>query len=250
MRDERERPSPESFQEVRQIRKWTRRYTQNRTLPVLLTQLVFVGGALMFAGVGCLLGLAYVRGRPGWAAALAVLAGALIIVWAWVSRSVAQGVIESVSRLMYRREGEVTGGPWLLEEGNKPPRAAMGVLLLFVTAELTLHLLGILPTKYVQPIAAVYVVPTMIWLGLRRRLETKTAFMLLWPLLYTIHAVLIALGVPISRGLFFDVYFPMVGYGLVAALAGHVYSRIALRQLKRLAATAGSAEEESETHHA
>jgi hypothetical protein len=245
MRDEQDRPSPESLQEVRQIRKWTRRYTQNRTLPVVLAHLAFIVGGLVLGGVGCLAGLAYVRGRSGWAAVLAVLLGALIIALAWLCRSLAPRAIASASRSMYRGEGEVTGTAWLWEEGDKPPMAAMGVLLLFVVVQLTLHLLGFLPDKYLQPIAAVYVVPTMIWLGLTRRPEIKTAFMFLWPLLYAVHAVLIALGVPISRGLIFDIYFPLLGYGLVAALAGHVYSRYALRQLKRLAASGDSSKEES-----
>jgi hypothetical protein len=245
MRDEQDRPSPESLQQVRQMRKWTERYTQNRTLPVVLAHLVFIACGSVFGGVGYLAGLAYVRGRPGWAAVLAVLLGALIIAWGWLCRSLVQRAIQSASRFMHRAEGEVTGTAWLWEEGDRPPMAAMGVLLCFVVVQLTVHLLGFLPDKYLQPIAAVYVVPTMMWLGLTRRPEIKTAFMFLWPLLYAVHAVLIVLGAPISRGLFFDVYFPLLGYGLVAALAGHVYSQYALRKLKRLTATADSLDEEN-----
>jgi len=54
------------------------------------------------------------------------------------------------------------------------------------------------------------------------------------PVLYGIHAILIAVGIPISRGPVFDMFFPIVGYGLVAGLSRHIYSRIALRRLRPL----------------
>jgi len=62
--------------------------------------------------------------------------------------------------------------------------------------------------------------------------------MFLWPALFVIHGVSIVAGVPISRGIAFDIFVPTVGYGLIAALAGHIYSRVALRRLRALAATA------------
>jgi len=41
-------------------------------------------------------------------------------------------------------------------------------------------------------------------------------------------------GVPISRGPLFDMLVPTIGYGLLAGLAGHIYSRFALRGLRSL----------------
>ena len=65
--------------------------------------------------------------------------------------------------------------------------------------------------------------------------------MALWPALYALHAILLVVGAPIY---FEDPYtilnmlVPTAGYGIAAAVAGHVYSRFALRRLRRLAATA------------
>ena len=62
--------------------------------------------------------------------------------------------------------------------------------------------------------------------------------MLIWPALYTAHAALIMLGVPVHPsgehpilaicGLF-------LGYAALAAVASHIYSRYALRRLRTLA---------------
>ena len=70
--------------------------------------------------------------------------------------------------------------------------------------------------------------------------------MLLWPGLYALHAILIVAGAPIVftgawEGL--NMLLPVAGYGLLAGLAGHIYSRFALRKLKD-AARAGLADDE------
>ena len=70
--------------------------------------------------------------------------------------------------------------------------------------------------------------------------------MCLWPVLYMIHGALIVCGAPISRGIAFDLFVPMVGYGFLAALSGHMYSRIALRRLRGLAASPESHQEAAE----
>jgi hypothetical protein len=61
----------------------------------------------------------------------------------------------------------------------------------------------------------------------------------LWPLLYAIHAILIVSGAPIVFTRPWDglnVLIPIAGYGVVAGLVGHFYSRYALGELKRLTA--------------
>ena len=62
--------------------------------------------------------------------------------------------------------------------------------------------------------------------------------MMLWPTLYAIHAILLVAGAPIYFGGKWEalnMFVPVVGYGVLAALAGHIYSRIALRRLRTLA---------------
>ena len=96
--------------------------------------------------------------------------------------------------------------------------------------------LGI-PSKYMQPISALYMVPFLIGLWVLMRPMVGYAA-LLWPLFYGIHAILILAGAPILftgpwDGL--NMLIPVAGYGMLAGLVGHFYSRVALRQLKRLA---------------
>jgi hypothetical protein len=61
---------------------------------------------------------------------------------------------------------------------------------------------------------------------------------LLWPALYGLHAILIVAGVPIlltGRWEGLNILVPMAGYGILAGLVAHLYSRYALRRLKRIA---------------
>jgi hypothetical protein len=66
-------------------------------------------------------------------------------------------------------------------------------------------------------------------------------FMLLWPGLLVIHAVLALAGVHPFSGepSAVTILVPTVGYGAIAALASHVYSRVALRRLRSLARGGG-----------
>jgi hypothetical protein len=60
---------------------------------------------------------------------------------------------------------------------------------------------------------------------------------LLWALLYTLHALLILAGAPIvfhGKWWNLNLALPVFGYGILSLLAGHIYSRVALRRLRRL----------------
>ena len=228
---------------LREIPRWVARYAQNRTLAVLVAHLLLLTGGLAFAGLGFLTVRAVVHEARAQAAACVVLLSALAVLGAWFSIA-GRGVMQRVSESLYRGEGEVAGGPWLWAEGDRPPLAALLTLGFCSLVQAGLGLIGLLPAHYGQPVSALYAVPTMVWLGVTRAPDPRTAFMFLWPLLYGAHAVLILAGAPISRGLLFDMWFPVVGYGLIAAIAGHVYSRYALRRLRALAAMPGSDEQE------
>ena len=66
---------------------------------------------------------------------------------------------------------------------------------------------------------------------------TAAPFMLLWPCLLVIHAALGLAGVPpfSDEPNAVNILVPTFGYGAIAALVSHVYSRVALRRLRRLA---------------
>lgn len=218
---------------VRDIPRWAQRYARNRTLAFVVSQLVFIAGAVMFGGLSYLTGLAYVR-EERTLAALGVLAlAAWTAFWLWFCFVGGARIMGSMAEWLYRREGQVSPEqPLGLSNGRGTAWAAF-VFMFCVIASVGLGLLGHIPERLMQPISAIYVVPFMLYLGWKLR-ETSSPFMLLWPLFYAIHAILIAVGVPISRGPAFDMWFPIVGYGLVAGLSGHIYSRVALRVLRSL----------------
>jgi hypothetical protein len=92
-----------------------------------------------------------------------------------------------------------------------------------------------------QPVSALYVVPFLVVLGIVIR-PASSPFMFLWPVLYALHAILIVAGAPIRVGNGLDIFIAIAGYGLLAGLAAHAYSRYALRKLRRLTRVDGHGE--------
>jgi hypothetical protein len=90
------------------------------------------------------------------------------------------------------------------------------------------------------PIMATYLVPFLLYIWARQG-GMAAPFMLLWPGLLVIHAVLALAGVHPFRGApnAVNMLVPTFGYGAIAALASHVYSRVALRRIRSLARPGG-----------
>jgi hypothetical protein len=228
---------------VREIPKWARRYAQNRTLRILVLSGILIAGAVVFVALGRFGGRAF-RSNDGpmiWAslAAIWVFAGG----WLWFALVGAPRLIPRITRRLYRGEGSIFTGGAPDTELPRVPNLAIGLLILLATVHILLIQRGVLPERYFQPVSALYVSPFMLWVGLSLRPQPRSSFMCLWPVLYVVHGVLIVAGAPISRGLAFDIFAPAVGYGFLAALAGHLYSRLALRRLRSLAVTANAADE-------
>jgi len=226
----------EQDQQLQEIPKWARRYAQNRTLPVLVGLAIFVGGFLVFGGLSCLVAWAYVHGeRLVAGTAMLVLCG-FAVWWVWFSFFGGAGIIQRITERLYRTEGSVSLGAREECPSPKIPPLAGFLFMFCVAASVGLGILGLLPQKYMQPISALYCVPFLVYLWAKQR-PVGSPFMLLWPVLYGLHAILLVAGVPIRFGGKFDVLnvsVPVVGYGIVAALAAHIYSRIALRRLRTL----------------
>ena len=118
-----------------------------------------------------------------------------------------------------------------------PPLAAF-LFMFCIVASVGLGFAGFLPVRYMQPVTAIYCVPFMCYLGAKHG-KGGSPFMFLWPALYAIHAILLVAGAPIRfEGMYeiLNMLVPTAGYGLVAALAGHIYSRFALGRLRAAAA--------------
>jgi hypothetical protein len=218
------------------MQSWVRRYAQNRTLPMLLNLGIFV---LLFAAIGVPSywgGIAYRSGNITLFVAclcialVAMLAIFYISVPGWGGRR-----LQRLGEKLYSNEGRVSlaiaGGTrnrWiaLLAAG-----LAIGVLV-----SVALGLVGYLPSKYMQPVSALYVVPFLV--GLNLLMRPATGYIpLLWPALYTLHAILILAGAPIvfpEPWESLNMLIPVVGYGALSGLIGHVYSRWALRNVRAI----------------
>ena len=255
----------EADDRVREIPQWARRYAQNRTLPVVAMLVIGAAAFCLFGGLGLLTGWAYVEGKRVLAAASMLVLCGFTVWWVWfcfmgvvrIMRGITErlyqgeggavagacagigehkGPLRSITERLYRGEGGAVAGACAGIGEYKGPLLAAFLLQFCVLASIGLGLLGFLPIRYMQPVSALYAVPFLCYLGLKLR-PVGSPFMFLWPGLYAIHAVLVVTGVPIGMGPMLDMVVPTFGYGLVAMLSGHIYSRVALRRLRRLAAS-------------
>ncbi len=226
-------------EDLQQIPTWTRRYAQTRMFPMLagigICLLLFLG----IAGSSLFCGMAYRSGHFVLLGFSLVVLGILLVVLVFFSVPRWGGkFIQNLSQKYYRSEGTVTlGSP---EGAKKKRRIGLLVALLFGICILTtveFGMRGYFPIKYQQPISAIYTVPFLVFLYFWQR-PLVNPLILLWPVLYSIHAILIVTGVPILftghyEGL--NMFIPTFGYGFLSGLIGHLYNRYALGKLKKLA---------------
>ena len=230
------KPGQRPSKDPQEISKWARAYAQNRSLGVVVFMIIFL---VLFAAIG---GLSYLAGmayRSGnmllfWVsiAVLVLAAGAVI----FLSLPQWGGKLQRrvVDRL-YAKEGNVAFSPPSAHARVWGP--VLGTCFgICVLASVMLDFAYDIPSKYMQPISALYVVPFLVGLWFLMRPMAGYAA-LLWPLLYATHAILIVAGAPISfTGPWevLNILIPIAGYGMLSALVGHLYSRVALCRLKRL----------------
>lgn len=218
------------------IMRWARRYAKSRTISFLV-QWVFI--VLMVSIVGIASALTNEAYRTGNMAlvsvsAVAMLASILALTWFSVSAWGSE-VIWRVTQWLYGSEGYVAydsdarPGPtpwWLMALG--------GGLVVYHLLGALLVTFNYLPLDRMQPYSAAYMAPFLGALIFHQRLGF---WAWLWPVLYAAHAVAVLAGAPVEfRGQWqmLNMVVPVFGYGLVAILIGHAYSRFALWQLKRL----------------
>ncbi len=224
--------------DIREIPKWTRRYAQHRTLPVLANFLLF---GLFYVGIGGLSYLAGVSYRAGhmvrFGVCISVLLPILItLVWFSLPWCGGKRLMQFYQRL-YRKEGYAIPLGFGPEDRRGRPWWAIVAAFGFgacIASSVVFGVLGYLPREYMQPISAIYVVPFLVFLTVWLRLGFCAW---LYPFLYGLHAILYLAGAPIRfsgrlQGL--NILIPVTAYGMLAALVGHIYSRFALRKLKKL----------------
>ena len=230
---------PQNVEKLKEIPKWTYKYAQNRTIPFLITLAI---NLCLFAGIAIpsyFGGKAYKSGNLVlfwiciFVLAVAMISLAFFCVPKWGGKFIAR-----ISRRLYNREGDVLIS--VPETINKRQWVGYVVAVVFgscILVSVIFGILGHLPIKYMQPLSALYFVPFLVFLYLWQR-PIISPLALLWPILYSIHAILVVAGVPIQFGeswIFLNMLLPVFGYGFLAYVICHVYSRYALKKIKTTA---------------
>jgi len=217
----------------RTVARWAARYARSRTISFLVQWVLVV---FMVAAIGVAAGLtssAYEQGNFGIFTLSIALMAVVFLAMAWFSLSQwGAELVWTITLWWYGEEGyaEAAGRQpipgWLTALG--------GGLVAYHLAGAMLVSFGLLRLQWLQPFSALYMTPYLCALIVRQRLGW---WAWLWPALYGIHALALLWGAPLRfppPWRLLDLIVPVFGYGLLAILAGHLYSRYALYKLKQL----------------
>jgi hypothetical protein len=227
--------------------RWARRYAKSRTISFLV-QWVFIVVMVSVVGIAAALtSEAYRTGNMALVTVSSVAMVASILALTWFSVSAwGSEVIWRITQWLYGSEGYVA------YDSDARPGPTPWWLTLLGGGLVVHHLLGALLVTFnylsldkMQPYSAAYMAPFLGAMIVQQRLGI---WAWIWPVLYGGHAVAVLAGYPVEfRGQWqmLNMVVPVFGYGLVAILVGHAYSRFALWQLKRLTRS-GLSESEAE----
>jgi hypothetical protein len=238
-------------EKLKEIPKWTRKYAQNRTLTIIVLMAMimlfsmFVAGLVSFALVLTTAGFRkgnMILGCVGIAVLVAELAAISIFLIIIISKygGKNRGLIDQlIDQRIYGKEGTATV-PVPKSSKKKICLEIVFSAVFFICFFGSWHLAmeGFLAYKYLQPVSALYIVPFVVCGWYFWQSPRMGPIYLLHPIFYAIHAILILAGVPIFfTGIWsiFSISLPFIGYGFLAYVIGHVYSRYALKKLKTAA---------------
>lgn len=237
------RGTPQKLQpgDPRLIVQWARRYAKSRTISFLVQWVFIVCMVAVIGMTASLTNMAYSAQNFPLVIVSVTFMGLAILILTWFSLSPWGGdLIFRITQWLYGQEGYVAysnehDGPdsrraWLLT-------ALGGGLVIYHLVGALLVSVNYLSMRYLQPFSAVYMVPFLMYMIYAQGLGFWAWF---WPVLYGIHAVLLWYEFPIrftGNWIILNMIFPVFGYGLIAILAGHAYSRYALHKLRSLART-------------
>ena len=232
----------ETTEKLKDIPKWTQKYTYSRALPFLVFQVIFLVFVIAIGIPSYVGGNAYRTGNMFlfWACIFALIPVCTMLIFFSIPKYGGKW-IEQIAQRLYGSEGVVTPAP---PQKRKKRWVGLVAGLIFgscILVSVILGVFGYIPTEYMMPVSAIYSVPFLVFLiiwmsptGIRP-IDSTILLALLWPILYAIHAILIIAGVPIQfrgRWDFLNMLIPTVGYGILFGLAAHIYNRYALKKLK------------------
>ena len=236
-------PNDHQVKAAREIPSWAGRYARNRTLPAVVFFVIYALMSAALAGLASTAQAAYKTGKLTWAVALASAAAVVLGCLLWFAFAAGRTISRAISARMYGEEGAAATAHMEQVEGQAQSLSAAQLLVLCCVAVwFALFLAGVIPSRQLLPTSAVFLVPFLSYVFAVKRRELVSPFMLVWPALYAAHALLLLMGAPIyieggPRGIYeaANMVVPTLGYGLFAALLGHLYSRFALHRLRALA---------------
>jgi hypothetical protein len=240
---------PQNAEKLKEIPKWTRKYAQNRTLTILVLMVMtvlfgmFVAALFTFplalAVTGFWKGNIFLGcvGTVVLAAVLAALVKFYIFIFSKFGGKNKGLLDQIIDRWIYSHEGFTSMPQPKLSKKKKYLDIFIGIVYMAcLFGSMELAMLGYIPIKYLLPLMALYVVPFNVYLYFMQR-PRLGPILLICPILYTIHAILIIAGVPIFfTGTFavsLNMLLPII-YSLLTYTIGHLYSRYALKKLKNL----------------
>jgi hypothetical protein len=244
-----ENHTPGNPDKLKEIPKWTRRYAQNRTLTILVLMLMITLFSMFIAVlVAFLLALAFggfrkgniILGCIGIAVLIAVLA-AIVKFYIFMFAKFGgknKGLLDQiVDRWIYGREGTASMPmPKAAKKTKWSEILASIVYMVCLLGSMELGMLGYIPVKYFIPLTALFVVPFNVYLYFIQRPRLGPV-LLLCPILYAVHSLLIIAGVPIyftgNYAVPLNLFVPLI-YTFLTYIIGHLYSRYALKKLKGL----------------
>jgi len=194
---------------------------------------------MVIAGLSYLAGAAFIKGNMTVFRVCIVVLFAILVFVLIIRASKFVGVIIQrwIDQLIYDHEGTATMPEPKLTKKKKWLAYVVGpVVGGCIIGTYYLSMEGYIAFKYMQPVSALYLVPFLVHLYFLQRPRIGP-LVLICPILYTIHAILIVAGVPIfftgNLGIL-NMLLPVFGYTFLAHVICHVYSRYALKKLKGL----------------
>jgi hypothetical protein len=241
---------------LKEIPKWTRRYAQNRTLTILVLMLMITLFSMFIAVlVGFLFAFAFAGFRKGniilgcvGVAVLIVVLAAIVRFYIYIFAKFGgknKGLLDQIiDRRIYGREGTASMPmPEAMKKTEWTEILASIVYMVCLLGSMELGMLGYIPVKNFIPFTALFVVPFNVYLYFIQRPRLGPV-LLLCPILYTVHAILIIAGIPIYfTGIFavpLNLLVPLI-YTFLTYIIGHFYSRYALKKLRDLTHLEGDA---------
>ena len=238
---------PEGEDDLREIPKWARRYAEGRgalpelllaMVPGLMVVLLFLLPSALALHWGYSHDVALHYGLP------AYLLFLLLVAWKqWQLHRQGTNIQRVWTAWFYRREGQVRTEEAGVRYTNRWVYTAALLAVFYGTRAFLAH--HLVADRDAVPVTALWLVPFLVWTAMVRVRGglPQSALMLLGPAWYSLHAVLILLGVPLYRtgdlGAALTVFGSLV-FGLaLASVATFIYSRVALHRLRAAAGGEG-----------